>query len=1723
MKSVYGVNETYKSIRNRLINYIKSDYLANSELLLNYADELLLNSDKNQSVSTEPYIETSASYERILNGLGTARIDEKAREIIVELANKDIGFFKDPFVHQIQALEAFSNGQDVFVSTGTGSGKTECFLWPIIYNSICEGLHHPDQFAMHAVRTLIIYPMNALVSDQIGRFRKVLGSQIFRETFIDKTNAERIPCFGMYTGRTAYSGDSSRQRNSELAELYSNRFVYKDGDDESKLRSIEALKSINKYPAKYDFDNFIKNLEEDKHTPHPYDAELITRFEMQKQTPDILVTNYSMLEYMLMRKRESNIWNDTKNWLDNSKDNKLLIVLDEAHMYRGSSGGEISLLISRLLSRIGIQLDRVQFIITTASMPQDDLGVIHNFYSGLTGKTANELVLFGKREDLSDDFSVATNIDKLCEVGVPEKLDTEQDVVSYISRVAKIIFNTELSKDISLNSAEAWLYDNLLNYEAFIKLKKECREGAKSLTELTEIIFNNEDNSESALDALIAIAPLAKKDNSVLFPARLHMFVRGLQGIYACANPNCHCAKSGVNDEIKIGRLTSVHKEKCECGAKIYELINHVRCGGLFIKGWMAEKHGQKYVFASPGLNDDNSAVHEIHLYLRPNNYSRERGEADHILGLLDPFSGILYDDDGTGTRLGCLPVLYTENYVERVKARTFNTCPKCKKQMHFKRLTDLSTKGNIPFYNLVKAQFETQPVVKPKLRNGGKKVLVFSDSRNNASTLAKDLSDSSDADAFRQIVVLAIKRLEEVSLVDNQDYNIDSLYTAFLQVSAENNIEFFSGDDRQTFIQNRDKFMEMVDRATTRGRTPNYNFSFVKQSQYYKQLLTFLCESPRSIKDISIGWVEPTAQKLEDCLYDLKQKNIILSSKDLYELIVLIFWDIMDKYCALGNTIDDGVRRLLPGRSQSELGLIKPLIESIDAAMLDTIKNVLNYTDIQVKAVINAIEHNFLDVNNEGRKYISLEASMIHLSSDDHEWIKCLRCGKISPFKLGNYCGDCFKSQDLIVVKSDALNRFEFWRSPLIKVDEGVHKIDTEEHTAQLSHKGDDDIWSITEMYEMHFQDVDVGDKGENSIDILSCTTTMEVGIDIGSLTAVGMRNIPPMRENYQQRAGRAGRKGSQVSTIISFAGGGVHDSHFFRHPDEMISGKPRKPWIDRDNPRILDRHYAMLIFNDFMNSSQNMSMVDSLEALGILDFCEKYFDEFKSFLDSADKIPNSSKISLLQKLSLTKDKILGNRDRYIKNNNSQSNVLEVLQQEGIIPTYSFPKDVVSFFVEEQASRYEVPKVKYAPSRDLALAISDYAPGRFITIDKKIYKSGGIYCNPRPRGFNDNQAAYYFRERDYIRSIYFCEECNWFGEQPESGICPFCGANVSERRVLRPWGFAPERATSVRYEDVEEEKTFASVPYYSHVPKSEDMLSTAYKNIRIAKPEAMTDKPVIIVNMGNSLNQGFDICTVCGGAQVSDEHEPNVSQPYHSPHLCRNHRYERNVFLGYEFRTDMFMLEMVYDKLQLSSDRRIQKSAIESLMEALHRAITLELDIDYNEINCGYITRRSDTNSNIFYIEMFFYDNLSSGAGYSSQIDSILPMVFDRSKELLDCDCDKSCRHCLDNFWNQRKHNLLDRKLALQLLNWIVYEEKPTDYSFEQKSNLLSPLRAMFKDIGDDLTVTPDSYYYNGCRIEVVPSLLHKPSDTSDTIYLNRHDLTDWLPDAFMRVFRRK
>ena len=1719
-----SIQQYYQAIRDRLKNYIKSDYLGNSETLLMYVDELLGElSSEYTNIAREPYIETSASYKKIVNGIKKSiYIEQTIKESLLKLVDEGLGIFADPFEHQVRALENFLGGKDLFVSTGTGSGKTECFLWPIIAKCFGEAKKQPQDFRKKAVRTLIIYPMNALVSDQLARFRKIIGSEKFKDIFVKDTHATRIPHFGMYTGRTPYSGDAKPTKSQELALTFRKNYLINESDDINdqmrQMNNISGLKSINKYPARFGEDGmqvFIENLEKNIHKPDPYDAEFITRFEMQNCPPDILITNYSMLEHMLMRQREANIWDETKEWLGSSEENRLLIVLDEAHMYRGSAGGEIALLLERLFYRLGIARDRVQFILTTASMPQDNQDAINDFYTGLTGKISTQCkFLYGSKEQLPEEFEVKINIDKLAMLGSGQVYGDE--ITKRIKSFANAVFDIKLPDNIKQNDAQEWLYDNLPRYEAFVLLNKICREGAKSYSEIRNTIFGSKENANEALDALLILVSLASKNGNILFPVRLHMFLRGLQGLYACSNPQCTCAKHSSKEKLPLGNIISIPKDKCSCGGRIYELLNHRKCGALYFRVYIQKNEGQPYwyTFSQRGLNGDVNSLEEYLLYITPDNY--QKGKNDEI-GALDPFTGKLYtspQDDDT-----LLPVVYSKKFDTKSRSFNFNICPKCKKHMHLKKPIDLGTKGNIPFYNLTKAQFELQPS-KSKFINKGKKVLIFSDSRQNAAKLALDLSKSSDADAFRQAIMCASFLLQE----DNKEHSLADFYPAFLDVCIKNNLTFFDSKSKEMFKNHKRLFEDKKRRIEKRKKMLDYSELALEYrtlpDDYYEQLLTFFTESPRSFKDIGIGFLAPMSSVLEDCIFDLAEDDGIFINKDvLHQLLVLLFWDIMDDSAALGETIPDDIRKGLPGRSKNQIfGLGFDFKSELDKRFMKRIQEVMTYDEQAMTKLVSRIRDSFFSAASNNRFYIKLSVVKIIFADENSIWYRCAKCGKLSPYKIGNYCGMCFDTTNLVTINKSDLSRFDFWRTPILnalKDPESIHTIDTEEHTAQLSHKEiRSDTWSRTEKYEMRFQDINAGEKGEDSIDVLSCTTTMEVGIDIGSLTAVGLRNIPPMRENYQQRAGRAGRKNTGISTIVTYASGGIHDSHYFLHPDEMISGAPRKPWIDRNNPKIRQRHINMLTLNGFMSTSDMKSQFDGINDIGIITFCEQYgvnFIEYAKLL----ALSTDQTITHFQEIS---KKVLSeyNRNEYISDN-KEILTFEIFYREGFIPSYSFPKNVVKFFIEEESKygKKASRDIKYAPERDIAVALSEYAPGRFVTIDKKIFKSGGIYANPRPKGFETKQAEFYFNNGNYYKEIHTCSECNWFGGEQEDlqhAVCPYCGASIVKNKMLRPWGFAPVKGDAVKFEDEDEQYTYAEAPYYSYVPENTEMASFKQSNIRFAN---LPDRKVLTLNMGKNKN-GFNICQKCGGAEVAKGDGSGTfsfSQPYHDNYVCRHEgNVDFGIYLGYEFLTDMFMLDISYSSEILvgnrsAKEKSILRAAATSLHEALKKAVSIVLDIDYNEISGGWQSRiKSDGNS---HIEMFFYDNLTSGAGYSSLIGSILENVLDNARLILsECECSRSCKNCLDNYWNQTRHQLFDRHLGLQLLDYAQYGRLPKDYDSDEQEAFLIPLQKL---------ISEDSGDFSAISFKVIPAIQKKPENTMKHIYLNPYDLSDWLPNAFM------
>ena len=196
-----------------------------------------------------------------------------------------------------------------------------------------------------------------------------------------------------------------------------------------------------------------------------------------------------------------------------------------------------------------------------------------------------------------------------------------------------------------------------------------------------------------------------------------------------------------------------------------------------------------------------------------------------------------------------------------------------------------------------------------------------------------------------------------------------------------------------------------------------------------------------------------------------------------------------------------------------------------------------------------------------------------------DHKWVHCLRCKSVHrPVPGLAYCLDC-GSPEIRALDPDSdsvfLARKGFYRRPVIEAlgepPRQPMALIAAEHTAQLNAPQNEDVFSKAEENELLFQDIALDSQGSKStaIDVLSSTTTMEVGIDIGALSGVALRNMPPGRANYQQRSGRAGRRGNAIATVVAFGSADSHDEHYFSEPDEMIRGDVVDPTLTLDNLR--------------------------------------------------------------------------------------------------------------------------------------------------------------------------------------------------------------------------------------------------------------------------------------------------------------------------------------------------------------------------------------------------------------------------------------------------------------------------------------------------------------------------------------------------------------------------
>ncbi|MCM1048258.1 MAG: DEAD/DEAH box helicase [Clostridiales bacterium] len=1679
----YSIANTHESLKQRLIEYVETAYFGKNDELRELCREEL----ETQGVMwNEPYIEANPAYKTIINGIATSKsLLQNVKQILLRMADRKIGVYKNPYSHQIEAMEAFCNNKDLFVATGTGSGKTECFMWPMITKLVNEAKERKSTWNQRGVRAMMLYPMNALVADQIGRLRRMIGTDIFYQMFTELTGDSRRPQFGMYTGRTPYAGDQKPKQDMYLANTLRKSLIERD------VETIEQLKNMGKFPAKHDIVEFTNALVDGKHRTDGRDAELMTRFEMQMYTPDILITNYSMLEYMLMRQEEQGIWKDTKKWLDSSRDNKLLFIIDEAHMYRGASGGEVALLIRRFLHKLGVDRSRLQFILTSASIPQDEEEKVKEFVKDLTAiddRISDSItIITGEREKICFKNTIDVSAEALSQFDI-DFLHSEKKLDA-IKELGKMIFlDTNLCNFNDEKSVEEWLYKELIRVNPLLKIMEICRGKAVSFDELSISVFPNVsvEIAKKATSVLLSIAPLAKnREGQVLFPSRLHMMFRGIQGIYACSNPNC--TKKAYSTSIPLGKIyIGNHEDICHCGGKIYELINDRTCGALFLKGYIDEDEPQfRFVWNKKGMVTDKN-FKEVHYYVIPTNMPFQT-KRDVKTGWLNSIAGRLELDDTHAGAPHYIHVAYnTKTQKDSPYMHAFNSCPRCKKQhLH---TTDFATKGNEPFFHLVSEQLMIQPPVitdKDKLEltpNAGRKVLLFSDSRQRAATLAKELTSVADEDAMRKALTVAAKELDIWAKDARKDPSMDLLYVSFLKVALDNKLRFFYGADEKDLHDHLQEMLDVVRRQERRGRgVRNYDYAELKKQKfstvpelYSRYLLKILCSNFRSFTDLGLCWLEPCNDLLlDEVLDDIDEAGIAISEEEFYAIFAAWSAEILTDSYAYDFNISKKVRRTLtkvPRFGVDPEGKLPTRFEKLFTANgIEQPKQKQLY-----KLLLKFTQKGYDDNEN---KYLNPQLITLHFEAD-HEWYKCPNCGRVFPFTLWKKCVWCCEGNPQLMTENEFAG-LEFWRQPILDAIDGkkdalMTRINTEEHTAQLSHKDQRiDMWSTTEEYELRFQNVYIDDK--EPVDVLSCTTTMEVGIDIGSLTAIGLRNIPPMRENYQQRAGRAGRRGSAISTIITYTDNGPHDSYYFNNPQKIIAGEPRHPAIDIDNQKLIYRHLNVVYVSEFLNIYNTAA-----NAIGIIGFLNAYFNEFqeyvrkKVFTDKEVKVivPKSNRYLLevqkedfLRAIDKLSKKVEKFKDDYFDSNNNEKSLLDVFLEEGIFPTYSFPRNVVGFSIEDKYGE----KIEQEPDRALDLAISEYAPGRLIVVNKKTYKSGGIYNFHSKFRDEDKEhpARKYFESKEYFRSMFYCQNrsCNWVGYNDPGKMCPFCGQEtIKYQNIIKPWGFAPVGGISIREAEAEAEMSYAELPSYASPIKDGEM--TLSQNFPLIRYGRLVDQPLTILNQGPE-GEGFTICKECGAAVPGHDVASlqKIPQPYRHPRVrtrCE-HPFDRtvNAFLGHQFLTDMVLLEISLDsrRINTNQDALWIESAAQTLSEAIVLAAGQLLDIEFDDLKSGYRLRYSPDKVNA---DIFLFDSLSSGAGYSSMLAGRIDELIEETYKVLKCKnhCAAACHDCLKHYWNQRVQNVLDRHAARQLLDWCKNKVLAEPILYERQMKLIMGIK---------------------------------------------------------------
>lgn len=1760
----YGVHGTASGSHESLRLYVEAQYHIRDEGLVAERNALL---QEPKVIAQRAFVEATPVY-AFGKPYKHLAIPEKAKTVLTEIASvpDNSGLYPIPYQHQADALEAFIGAErrELVIATGTGSGKTESFLMPIVATLAMESEERVHSRSLPGCRALLLYPMNALVNDQVARIRRLLGNN--RVSDIVSAGRDRPVRFGSYTGRTSYPGPRTSARDgTRIAPLFDD--FYNHIEQRPELKAM--LQSLGRWPSKdlvgfYNANAAAQKAYKDtakragqsytdwnwksRLITQPRDRELMTRHEMHAACPDILVTNYSMLEYMLMRPIERTIFDQTSKWLAADERNELILVLDEAHMYRGAGGAEVALLIRRLIARLGVPRSRVRCILTSASLGDgaNAIADAEKFALDLTGSSDSDApsrfrVVRGTLEPRPAGRPAnATEVEALSQFRIDQFGGIGSGSPEAIEEVRRLAIRLGWpSPPAGYEGMQDYLFTQLSSLPLVDSLIRHVSGKATALEVLTETLCPNDswDVAARATDSLLALCSHAQRqrDRRVLVPTRLHLFHRGLPGLYACADPQCSERRASHQGPSILGRLHTKPLLACSCESKarVFDFYTHRDCGAAFITGWVDGE--LNFVWHEPEATDSRNRSKKL-FPIEMSVDGRAHSTSKYSNAWLHYETGRLVRTQPKSMQ-GFRHVRIPAKDVHVKGELTFDECPVCCRKTRRgatepSKIMDHVTKGEAPFATLVRAQMFHQPPSRDKTEtypNEGRKVLVFSDGRQKAARLARDMPRDMELDVFRAAVAVAASMLSDLP-TEAKPTN-SSLYVAFVAVLAKNNLSMFDGIDADRLDQHVATFRQSYYGDLKTALEDSW--AVEPPWRYRYSLLKLLCGSYYSLSGTTIGFIEPAKLAWRRVKETLGGKGVVLSEAQLHSLAIAWIDELLDSFSFEMN-LHPSLREKASGFSRTSWGSKGQFRPQFRLALLSSLG----------ETVLNSVEEVFRSFLAESKEGFFVNANSVKLTIDlRHNWVQCDDCTGIMPVEYLGGCVLCGSKQiRLLDPTTDPYlkARKSFWRLPVeeaLTSGASISNISVEEHTAQLSNRDYRNVHSTTELHELRFQDILLKDK-DRPVDVLSCTTTMEVGIDIGSLVAVALRNVPPQRENYQQRAGRAGRRGASVSSVVSFSQNGPHDSYYFLNPEHMVAGPPRSPELKVENPKIAIRHVHAYLIQTFFQDASSKSSSDTtrsamlLKALGkTRDFFDKdsegpKLELFASWLEGQVFSPPHSQavivaswlpdgltgeeqpvldwvldvarnlLEALQTLAEELDSVklngmLDSEDGEHEDDENREvgvlereDLLEFLFFHQLLPTYAFPTSLCSFLVEEwrqNTKGYREIKLEQQPQQSTAQALSEYAPGRLVVINKKTYRSGGVFASaPAPDG---NRAAELF-ESDNAKSIVICEECSFVHDpyapaasRPHD-VCPVCEGQLKVRLMIEPQVFGPENARALSEEDQEQEFTFATMAQYPQPTNAEafDLQSGGH----FLEFAYATDKRLLTLNKGKTVQregQGFSVCKKCGCAEVYNEVSPKSgshTRPYllsskTAPVKCDG-EFVRT-FLGFTFSTDLLLIRIkisppLVTDIGTSNDVKVLESAAHSMAEALRLAASRhqQLDLDPTEFGSGHRILPLDVDGNVF-LDIYLYDTLSGGAGYAELAAKYFTQIARDTLALLEgCDCDTSCTDCLDHFHNQHLKAQLNRKLAASLLRYGLYGTVPSSALPHEQEDQLRGLASYLK-----------------------------------------------------------